>query len=277
MSRCASPAKPMTTANCGATDEFDFRLIFGEDGQPGPGPPLGPAGAPRGRGGSAGFLFFSERGGEGSGGCAGPAAAGGGSRGERRRPSVRPSVRPSGRGRFPAPLPFLPRGLGAIGRASPRRNNFLWEKKPKSSHRAGGAAPGAVAPAGKRPRVGCGGPTPPEPGERRGAAEGRAESSTAVTGPHQSAARALPMKSFNRSVPLYRTSQLLQCVLQTLCTCGWANTACRDAMALGVRVYRCTDTSQSTSILFRLIKISFEKPVLKCSCFLKLQKTKCSL
>ncbi|XP_054496551.1 nuclear factor of activated T-cells, cytoplasmic 3 isoform X3 [Agelaius tricolor] len=33
----------MTTANCGATDEFDFRLIFGEDGQPGPGPPLGPA------------------------------------------------------------------------------------------------------------------------------------------------------------------------------------------------------------------------------------------
>uniref|UniRef100_A0A8C3CSD8 Nuclear factor of activated T cells 3 n=1 Tax=Cairina moschata TaxID=8855 RepID=A0A8C3CSD8_CAIMO len=33
----------MTTANCGASDEFDFRLIFGEDGQPGPGPPLGPA------------------------------------------------------------------------------------------------------------------------------------------------------------------------------------------------------------------------------------------
>ncbi|XP_042732857.1 nuclear factor of activated T-cells, cytoplasmic 3 isoform X2 [Lagopus leucura] len=33
----------MTTANCGANDEFDFRLIFGEDGQPGPGPPLGPA------------------------------------------------------------------------------------------------------------------------------------------------------------------------------------------------------------------------------------------
>uniref|UniRef100_A0A452GUB3 RHD domain-containing protein n=1 Tax=Gopherus agassizii TaxID=38772 RepID=A0A452GUB3_9SAUR len=33
----------MTTANCGATDEFDFRLIFGEDGQPSPGPPLGPA------------------------------------------------------------------------------------------------------------------------------------------------------------------------------------------------------------------------------------------
>ncbi|KAM9288469.1 nuclear factor of activated T-cells, cytoplasmic 3 isoform 1-T1 [Morus bassanus] len=34
----------MTTANCGATtDEFDFRLIFGEEGQPGPGPPLGPA------------------------------------------------------------------------------------------------------------------------------------------------------------------------------------------------------------------------------------------
>ncbi|CAM4637497.1 nuclear factor of activated T-cells, cytoplasmic 3 isoform X1 [Caretta caretta] len=33
----------MTTANCGAPDEFDFRLIFGEDGQPGPGPPLGPA------------------------------------------------------------------------------------------------------------------------------------------------------------------------------------------------------------------------------------------
>ncbi|OXB54271.1 hypothetical protein ASZ78_007311 [Callipepla squamata] len=33
----------MSTANCGANDEFDFRLIFGEDGQPGPGPPLGPA------------------------------------------------------------------------------------------------------------------------------------------------------------------------------------------------------------------------------------------
>lgn len=44
-SHFVSPAKPMTTANCGATDEFDFRLIFGEDGQPGPGPPLGPAGA----------------------------------------------------------------------------------------------------------------------------------------------------------------------------------------------------------------------------------------
>lgn len=35
----------MTTANCGAAEEFDFRLILGEDGQPGPGPPLGPAGA----------------------------------------------------------------------------------------------------------------------------------------------------------------------------------------------------------------------------------------
>ncbi|XP_033929220.1 nuclear factor of activated T-cells, cytoplasmic 3-like isoform X2 [Melopsittacus undulatus] len=33
----------MTTANCGAADELDFRLILGEDGQPGPGPPLGPA------------------------------------------------------------------------------------------------------------------------------------------------------------------------------------------------------------------------------------------
>uniref|UniRef100_A0A6I8NZP7 Nuclear factor of activated T cells 3 n=1 Tax=Ornithorhynchus anatinus TaxID=9258 RepID=A0A6I8NZP7_ORNAN len=32
----------MTTANCGANDEFDFKLIFGEDGQQQP-PPLGPA------------------------------------------------------------------------------------------------------------------------------------------------------------------------------------------------------------------------------------------
>ncbi|XP_054856325.1 nuclear factor of activated T-cells, cytoplasmic 3 [Eublepharis macularius] len=42
----------MTAANCGgANDDFDFRLIFGEDAQPGPGPPtplpraLGPAAA----------------------------------------------------------------------------------------------------------------------------------------------------------------------------------------------------------------------------------------
>ncbi|XP_020844953.1 nuclear factor of activated T-cells, cytoplasmic 3 isoform X1 [Phascolarctos cinereus] len=33
----------MTTANCGAHDEFDFKLIFGEDGQPPPPPPPGPA------------------------------------------------------------------------------------------------------------------------------------------------------------------------------------------------------------------------------------------
>lgn len=72
--------------------------------------------------------------------------------------------------------------MGWPGRASPRRNNFLWEKKPKSSHRAGGAAPGAVAPAGKRPRVGSGGPTPPEPGERGGADEGQAREQQNVNG-----------------------------------------------------------------------------------------------
>lgn len=193
-------------------------------------------------------------------------------------PSVRPSVpQAAAASRRRSRSSRGTRGLGAIGRASPRRNNFLWEKKPKSSHRAGGAAPGAVAPAGKRPRVGSGGRTPPGPGERRGAGEGRAESGGAGAGPHQSAARALAMKSFNRSVPLYRTSQLLQCVLQTLCACGWANTACRDVMALWVRVYRCTHISQSTPIFLRLIKICFEKPVLKCSYFLQLQKTKCSL
>ncbi|PNJ61420.1 NFATC3 isoform 11 [Pongo abelii] len=29
----------MTTANCGAHDELDFKLVFGEDGAPAPPPP----------------------------------------------------------------------------------------------------------------------------------------------------------------------------------------------------------------------------------------------
>lgn len=115
----------MTTANCGANDEFDFRLIFGEDGQPGPGPPLGPAGAvPAGRGG--GFLFSSQRGG---------GAAAGGGRGAAVPPSaLRPG--PAGReGAMTGGAAPLPPSLG--GEKLKRKN-----KRTKNSGCAGEAAPG---------------------------------------------------------------------------------------------------------------------------------------
>lgn len=158
--------------------------------------PRAAAGARRcapGPGGSVGFLFSSERGGEGSGDCAGPAAAGGGSPG-----GAAPSVRPSGRGRFPAPLPFLPRDAGAqersagplpavttfFGKRNPRAR-IVREEPPRARWRRRGKGPGLDLVA----------PRPPSPGRDR------AGSSKVLAGPEQGSAGALAVKSFSRSVP----------------------------------------------------------------------------
>lgn len=263
----------MTTANCGATDEFDFRLIFGEDGQPGPGPPLGPAGAPRGRGFGRVPVFLRTRRG-GRRGLSRPRRCG------RRQPGGSGAVRPSLRPRpLPGAAPVPPAGRGgsgAIGRASPRRNNFLWEKKPKSSHRAGGAAPGAVAPAGKRPRVGSGGPTTPEPGERDGAGEGQGREQQSVNGAGAEQCSGTCEEKFQPECSPYIEHPCDSSVLYRLCVRIHGRT-CRDVMALWVRVYRCTHSSQSASILLCFVAQGPENPVLKCWYFSKLQKTKYSL
>lgn len=192
----------MTTANCGATDEFDFRLIFGEDGQPGPGPPLGPAGAPRGRGSRSGSCFPSNEAGRAAG--AEPAAPlrEAAARGERCRPSVPQAAAASRRrsrssrgtrglrGRWAGPAGPLPAVATFFGKRNPRAR-IVREEPPRAPWLRRRKGPGLDLVA----------PHPPSPGSAVGPVRDAAESSKVLTGPDQSSVRALGMKSFNRSVP----------------------------------------------------------------------------
>lgn len=94
----APGATPMTTANCGAHDELDFKLVFGEDGAPVPPPPPPPPPGSRPAGGSG----------------PGPGC-----------PSVRPSVRPVGCNSPPGACGPLLRGAPGVrslkGFAGPKR------------------------------------------------------------------------------------------------------------------------------------------------------------